>query len=251
MSSSIIQVERAEKIFSGGLKVLHGVSLAIARGERVALIGPNGAGKSTLLRCLAGLLPITGGSIGILDEHFSTQPSARQRRALRKRLGFVFQFHGLVRRTSALSNVVNGYLGQDIGWRAWHQALAPASLRAEALNALEAVGLEEKWNARADTLSGGQSQRVAIARAIVHKPELLIADEPAASLDPAAGAEVMTLFHRLAVERGSTLLFTTHDMDHALAYSDRVIALRQGRIVLDASSGSLKRCDLEPIFHGQ
>lgn len=249
MHSPIIQIDGAEKRFADGPAVLNGISLAIGAGERVALIGPNGAGKSTLLRCLAGLLPVSRGEIEILGERFSGSPSARQRKALRKRLGFVFQFHGLVRRTSALSNVVNGYLGQGTGWRTWHQVLAPAALRAEAHRALDAVGLAEKWNARADTLSGGQSQRVAIARAIVHKPDLLIADEPAASLDPAAGSEIMTLFHRLSGQHGNTLLFTTHDMDHALTYSDRVIALRNGRIALDARSADLNRTDLEPIFH--
>lgn len=250
MQEPLIRVAGLRKSFASGQTVLDQIHAEIAPGECVALIGPNGAGKSTLLRCLAGLIPLSGGEIRILGEKFSDSPTLRQRRALRRRLGFVFQFHGLVRRTSALSNVVNGFLGQGTGWRAWHQMLAPEPLRAAAHEALEAVGLGDRWNARADTLSGGQSQRVAIARAIVHEPDLLIADEPAASLDPAAGHEVMSLFRRLARERGSTLLFTTHDMDHALAYADRIIVLRRGRIVLDQASRALDRAALETYFHG-
>ncbi|MEP6149414.1 MAG: ATP-binding cassette domain-containing protein, partial [Nisaea sp.] len=187
MSSSIIKVRRAQKSFAPGKPILKDVTLDIRRGERVALIGANGAGKSTLLRCLAGLVPLSAGDVDILGETFSGSPSACQRKALRRQLGFVFQFHGLVRRTSALSNVVNGYLGQGLGMRVWHQMLAPHAVREDARAALDAVGLGDKWDARADTLSGGQSQRVAIARAIVHKPTLIIADEPAASLDPVAG----------------------------------------------------------------
>lgn len=250
MIDPIIQVRRAQKNFTPGMPILNGVSLDIRQGERVALIGANGAGKSTLLRCLAGLVPLSAGDVEILGETFSGSPSARQRKALRRQLGFVFQFHGLVRRTSALSNVVNGYLGQGHGMRAWHQMLAPHAVREEARTALEAVGLGEKWDARVDTLSGGQSQRVAIARAIVHKPALIIADEPAASLDPAAGSDIMTLFHRLAGSRGCTLLFTTHDMSHALSYADRVIALKTGTVMLDAANRDLTPADLEPVFHG-
>jgi phosphonate transport system ATP-binding protein len=250
MSASIVTVRHAQKSFAPGLPVLEDVTLDIGKGERVALIGANGAGKSTLLRCLAGLVPLSAGDVEILGERFSGSPSVRQQKALRRQLGFVFQFHGLVRRTSALSNVVNGYLGQGHGIRAWHQMLAPRAVRAEARAVLEAVGLGEKWNARADTLSGGQSQRVAIARAIVHKPALIIADEPAASLDPAAGGDIMTLFHRLAGSRGCTLLFTTHDMSHALSYADRVIALKAGTVMLDAASSDLSTTDLEPVFHG-
>jgi len=250
MSSSIIEVRRAQKSFTPGQPILKDVNLDIRQGERVALIGANGAGKSTLLRCLAGLVPLSAGDVDILGQTFSGSPSARQRKALRRQLGFVFQFHGLVRRTSALSNVVNGYLGQGHGMRAWHQMLASHAVREDARAALDAVGLGEKWNARADTLSGGQSQRVAIARAIVHKPALIIADEPAASLDPAAGGDIMTLFHRLAGARGCTLLFTTHDMSHALSYADRVIALKAGTVMLDTACTDLTIADLEPVFHG-
>lgn len=250
MSSHIIRAKSLSKRFADGPAVLDAASLDVCLGERVALIGSNGAGKSTLLRCLVGLIPISGGTVEILDQSFTVAPTRRQRAALRRRLGFVFQFHGLVGRTSALTNVVNGALGQGAGWRAWHQSIAPADLREDAMAALDAVGLADRATARADTLSGGQSQRVAIARALVHSPDLLIADEPAASLDPAAGLEIMALFTRLTVARGSTLVFTTHDMRHALDHADRVVALKAGRVLFDAPAADLAVADLEPVYHG-
>ena len=134
----MIEVEDLHKRF-GTIHAVNGVSLQVKRGEVLGFLGPNGAGKSTLLRCLAGLIPLSGGDVEILGETFSGNPSLRQRKALRRQLGFVFQFHGLVRRTSALSNVVNGYLGQGHGIRAWHQMLAPHTVRPEARAALEAV----------------------------------------------------------------------------------------------------------------
>ena len=249
-AAPLISAESVTKRFADGPAVLDGVTLAIRRGERVALLGANGAGKSTLLRALVGLIPITGGAVEILGQRFTRQPTARQRATLRRRLGFVFQFHGLVGRTSALSNVVNGAMGQGHGWRSWHQSLAPAALRDAALEALEAVGLADRATARADTLSGGQSQRVAIARAIVHGPDLLFADEPVASLDPAAGLDIMRLFTRLAAEQARTLVYTTHDMRHALEHADRIVALKAGRVVFDAAAADLSERDLEPIYRG-
>ncbi|WPZ33664.1 ATP-binding cassette domain-containing protein [Thalassobaculum sp. OXR-137] len=249
-AAPLIAAHAVCKRFADGPPVLDGVTLSIATGERVALLGANGAGKSTLLRALVGLIPITGGAVEILGQRFTELPSAKQRSVMRRRLGFVFQFHGLVGRTSALSNVVNGALGQGHGWRSWHQSLAPSSLRDAALEALDAVGLADRAAARADTLSGGQSQRVAIARAIVHGPDLLFADEPAASLDPAAGLDIMRLFARLAGEHRRTLVYTTHDMRHALEHADRIVALKAGQVVFDAAAGDLTERDLEPIYRG-
>lgn len=238
------------KSFADERRVLSDISLTFVPGEAVALVGANGAGKSTLLRCIVGLIPLTSGEVEIFGERFTRQPTIAQRRRLRRRLGFVFQFHGLVTRLSALSNVVHGALGGGAGFRAWHQALAPTRLRAEAMAALASVGLADRALTRAGELSGGQSQRVAIARAIVHKPRLLIADEPVASLDPAAGQEVMELFRGIARQGGQSLIYTTHNIEHALTYSDRVVALKGGRIVIDAPSAALTTGELEAIYRG-
>ncbi|TQF77891.1 ATP-binding cassette domain-containing protein [Elioraea sp. Yellowstone] len=216
----------------GRTAVLDGVSLSVRRGERVALIGANGAGKSTLLRCLVRLVEPDEGHTLLLGEPVG-RLGRRALTRLRRRVGFVFQRHNLVPRQSVLTNVVHGALGRA-GLLAVHQAVAPAALRAEAVACLDRVGLAALARQRADTLSGGQSQRVAIARALMQRPEVMLADEPVASLDPAAGEEVMALFATLTRQAGVTLLFTTHTMTHAIAYADRVVGLRGGRIVLDA-----------------
>ncbi|MEL6220184.1 MAG: ATP-binding cassette domain-containing protein [Pseudomonadota bacterium] len=243
----MIETRALAKRYGRGGPVLAGVDLRVAA-ERVALIGANGSGKSTLMKCLIGLLPLSGGSVEILGERFERVPSAAQRVALRQRTGFVFQSHSLVKRRSALSNVVHGMLGASGSWRAFCQATAPSAWRARAMAALSDVGLAERALERVDTLSGGQQQRVAIARALVRRPELLIADEPAASLDPKAGREVMELFVRLCQDHAITLLYSSHDMAHAVAYSDRVVGLAEGRVRLDSASAAVTAAALEASF---
>jgi len=226
--------------------VLRGLSLAVPRGELCALIGANGTGKSTLLRCLLRLVEPDSGMVEVLGRD-PRRLGGRELRALRARAGFVFQRHNLVPRLSALSNVVHGAIGRA-GARAWHQALAPQALRAEAMGCLAEVGLAELALRRADALSGGQSQRVAIARALMQRPDLLLADEPVASLDPAAGREVMELLSGLARRRGITVLFTTHHMEHATAFADRIVGLRGGAVALDRPAAAARPAELERFF---
>ena len=223
------------------------VSFRLARGEAVALVGANGSGKSTLLRCLMGLIPITGGTVKLLGCN-TKSASGGDLRALRAQVGLVSQKHNLVPRLSVLSNVVHGLLGQRPGLRHWSQALAPRSSREASLHALERVGLANFAQRRADRLSGGQSQRVAIARAIVGAPKVLFADEPCASLDPSAGEDVMELFFRLVRDQGVTVVFTSHNIEHALKYGDRVLGLAQGRLQLDATAASLGPSDLRGLY---
>lgn len=256
--SPIIRVTGLEKAYGRTPAVLHDVSLSILSGERVALIGSNGCGKSTLLKSLIGMHPITGGTVEILGEAFgpasstrrSGSPNAVQKARLRRQMGFVFQKHCLVRRLTVLSNVVHGLLGAPGSWRGFSHTTCPAAWRARAMEALESVNLTDKALSRADALSGGQQQRVAIARALVRDPSLLIADEPAASLDPASGADVMALFRALAEQTGISLLFTTHDMDHALDYATRIIALKAGTVFFDQPRKSVRRSDFEEVFNG-
>lgn len=246
----LISLTDVVKAYGSGRPILNGVSLSVHEGETVALIGPNGAGKSTLLKTLIGLNEATAGGLTVFGESLTRRDSRRQKARLRQQIGFVFQHHGLVMRLSAMSNVLHGKLGRKGGWRALHHSIAPAEWRAEAMTALTAVRLADKAGDRADQLSGGQAQRVAIARALIRKPRLFIADEPSASLDPAAGHEVMQTFADIAEQTKTTLVFTTHDMDHALSYARRVIALKNGRICLDAESRDLRTSDLEAVFHG-
>lgn len=241
-----VAVERIGKAF-GDTRIFSGVSFRLARGEAVALVGANGTGKSTMLRCLMGLIPVTEGKVVLLD-HDTTTLQGKAMRQLRARIGLVSQKHNLVPRLSVLSNVCHGLLGRHPGVRHWSHALAPETSRDAAMAALEKVGLGGFALRRADRLSGGQSQRVAIARAIVGKPEILIADEPCASLDPAAGEDVMDLFFQLARDEGVTVVFTSHNIAHALRYGDRVLGLANGALQLDATAASLNASDLRGLY---
>ena len=231
----------------GENQIFSNVSFRLSRGESVALIGANGTGKSTLLRCVMGLIPTTEGNVVLLGED-ATKADPRSLRALRSRTGLVSQKHNLVPRLSVLSNVIQGLLGRHPGVRHWSHVIAPAQSRDAAMRALEKVGLADFALRRADRLSGGQSQRVAIARAIVGNPEILIADEPCASLDPSAGEDVMELFFGLARQDKVTVVFTSHNIEHALRYGHRVLGLADGALKLDATATSLAASELRGLY---
>lgn len=246
-SEPVLVVRGLSKSFERGAPVLKDVHFQVASGQRVALIGANGAGKSTLLRCCMHLLPIDAGEVRLLGTALAGL-DARALRQVRAQVGFVFQKHNLVPRLSALTNVLHGALPRAPLAHAWFQSLAPLALRDEAMHCLDRVGLGAVALRRADKLSGGQSQRVAVARALMQRPRLIVADEPAASLDPVAGDEVMSLFSKLVRSEGLTMLFTSHDLVHAVKYADRVIALQHGEIVLDALSAHVDVADLRALY---
>ncbi|MEO1362282.1 MAG: ATP-binding cassette domain-containing protein [Pseudomonadota bacterium] len=231
----------------GDTSIFQNVSFGLSRGEAVAIVGANGTGKSTLLRCILGLIPADHGQIDVLGTDVGRARNA-QLRAMRAQIGLVSQKHNLVPRLSVLSNVVQGLLGRRPGIRHWSQTLAPAPSREAAMTALEKVGLAHLASRRADRLSGGQSQRVAIARALVGQPKILIADEPTASLDPAAGEDVMDLFFRLALQEGVTVVFISHNIEHALRYGDRVLGLADGQMKLDARAHNLSADALRGLY---
>lgn len=230
-----MQVQGLTKSFNG-VTVLSGVDLTLKRGGTVALLGSNGSGKSTMMRCCMRLIEPDSGTIAFFGETITGSPRSVVRQ-IRGRIGFVFQKHFLVPRASALTNVLHGVQSRRSGPRTWFQSLARPEDREEALHCLERVGLADFAAKRVDQLSGGQSQRVAIARALMQRPRLLMADEPAASLDPQAAEDVMGLFQHLAEDEGLTLIYTTHNLDHALAYSERVVVLRHGQVVHEGVSG--------------
>jgi len=241
-----LKVEALTKAF-GADPILRKVSFTVPRGEAVALIGSNGAGKSTLLRCCLRLIEPDSGSLRLLDEDLSAMKPGALRR-LRRRVGFVFQKHNLVPRQSALSNVLHGAIARSPSPCLWHQAIAPAAMREEALDCLDRVGLGHLAGRRADRLSGGQSQRVAIARTLMQRPDLVMADEPAASLDPVAAEEVMALLTDLMKRQGLTLVFTSHNLRHALDHADRVVGLRAGMIALDGPADRQDIVSLETVY---
>lgn len=231
----------------GDTTILDGLDLTIERGSAVAIIGANGTGKSTLLRTLIRLVEPTSGSVRMLGQDV-TALSGRDLVRLRARVGMVFQKHNLVPRVSALSNVVHGVQARDRGIRTWSQVFARSPVRDEAMACLDAVGLADKARQRADSLSGGQSQRVAVARMLMQRPEIVLADEPDASLDPRSGAEVMRLLFDLAKSKGLTLAFVSHRVEHAVAFADRVVGLADGRIVLDQPAAACDAAGLRAFF---
>jgi phosphonate transport system ATP-binding protein len=228
-------------------RVLDGVDLRVRPGEAVALIGSNGAGKSTLLKCLIRLIEPGSGEIDLLGEKVM-RLDRRALRRLRSRVGVVWQRHNLVPRLSAYSNVVHGVQARLSGPRGWLHSLAPAAVREEALHCLEQVGLADRALQRADSLSGGQSQRVAIARMLMQRPELVLADEPDASLDPQAGEEVMGLLHDLTRRSGLALVVVSHRLEHATAFSDRIVGLAGGKVAFDVPARSADPDALRDFF---
>lgn len=242
-----LAVDNLAVAYGGGPAIFSRVSFDIGRGDAVALIGANGAGKSTLLKCFLGFVQPTVGEVLLFGQPVGALRPRAQRR-LRSGIGFVAQRHNLVARLSVLSNVMHGLLATHPGPRHWMQALSPAAARLRALDALDRVGLADLALRRADSLSGGQSQRVAIARALVAEPRLILADEPAASLDPAASEEVMQVFREVVRDGSVTLLFTTHHVAHAVSYAQRVVGLREGRLALDAPSDGLSVGALDGLY---
>jgi phosphonate transport system ATP-binding protein len=240
-------IEGLSKSYHKRGTILQGVDLQLRSGESVALIGGNGSGKSTLLRCCLRLDEPDSGRIELLGANFSGLKGYRLRQ-LRGRIGMVWQCHNLVPRLSVLSNVVHGAQNRIGGFGAWLQGFASHSIRHEAYHYLEQVGLAHLAQRRADQLSGGESQRVAIARALMQRPEMFMADEPVASLDPKVGEEVMELFVERIREKRVTLLFVSHDLNHALRYGQRIIGLRNGRIELNAPVEDLDHATLRRLY---
>ncbi|GAB3125200.1 phosphonate ABC transporter ATP-binding protein [Glaciibacter psychrotolerans] len=244
-SNPIIDVTHVTKTF-GETTALAGASLTVDAGEIVVLLGLSGSGKSTLLRHLDGLEVPTNGSVTVLGEEVSSL-TGRRLRALRGRVGFVFQQFELVPSLTVLENVLTGALGRLRGPRLGLWSYSSA-LKLAALGHLDRVGLLERSYQRADTLSGGQQQRVAIARALMQDPEILLADEPVASLDPESSAQVMALIRQIAAESNLTVVCSLHQVDLALSWGDRIVGLRHGQVVLDTPTTNLSKAEVMEIY---
>jgi phosphonate transport system ATP-binding protein len=234
----------------GARRALDGVSLALGEGEMTALIGPSGSGKSTLLRAAAGLLPIDAGEGRIEAFGELVQDGGRiseHVRRIRARIGFIFQQFNLVARLSLFTNVALGLLGRIDPVRGL-LGLWPSAEKAAVMAALARVGLAEAAGQRADALSGGQQQRAAIARALVQRARAVFADEPVASLDPVAARRVMELLCDLNRTEGIGVFVSLHQVDYALRYCRRIIALKAGKIAYDGPPEGLGRDQLVDIY---
>ncbi|HUB15901.1 MAG TPA: phosphonate ABC transporter ATP-binding protein [Acetobacteraceae bacterium] len=232
-----------------GRLALDGATLTVAAGELVVVLGHNGSGKSTMLRCIAGLLRPTAGLVRVAGQEL-TRLSGRKLAEARMALGMIFQHGHLVRRRSVLANVLCGTLGRHRSVATSLGAL-PWSEAAFAAQCLDAVGLLRFARQRADTLSGGQAQRVAIARALAQRPHAVLADEPVASLDPEAAEEIMRLLRGLASRDGLPVVCVLHQPELARRYADRILGLRQGRMVFLEDAASITPGQVSALYEGQ
>ncbi|MEZ6017650.1 MAG: ATP-binding cassette domain-containing protein [Planctomycetota bacterium] len=232
-------------------QVLDGVSFTVSRGERVALLGASGSGKSTLLRVIDGLQPLSREDHGLVRISGRVLQGAtgmaRDARAMRRGIGLVFQQFQLAPQLDLLTNVLVGAVTREPLWRRVTRRFS-ARERALALRALEEVGLAGRAAQRTSTLSGGQQQRAAIARALVQGSELLLADEPVASLDPETARQILELLVGLQRERQATLVVSLHQVELARAYFERAIALRRGRVIFDGPTSALRGELIERIY---
>ena len=215
--------------FPDGVRALDDVSFDVPNGEFCVVLGRSGSGKTTLLRSVNGLTELDGGTVRLGE----TAMSRSTLRDIRRRVAMVHQSFDLVERASVAANVLSGAVAEAPAWRV-HLGWYPAHLRARACAVLHRVGLDEiHLPRRAAALSGGQQQRVGIARALLLDPEVILADEPVASLDPAISREILTLLRDVARERGATVLCSLHQTDLARDFADRIVGMRHGRVVFD------------------
>ena len=234
------------KRYPDGKLALADFNLNIEAGELVVVLGGNGGGKTTLLRCISRTLSPTAGEIWLNDTNLAALSGERLRQA-RLPLAMIWQQASLVRRRTVLSNVASGALGRYSGpWTALGGL--PAVERRAAYDYLSAVGLVALAGQRAGTLSGGQAQRVAIARALAQQPQVLLADEPVASLDPEAADDIMRLLRRLATQEQLAVLCVLHQVELAYSYADRVVGIRDGRIAFDRPCTELPRDIVRQLY---
>lgn len=245
-SQELLTVEGLTKSYDGKGKALQDVSLSLCRGEFVTVIGSSGAGKSTFLRCINRLIEADEGSISFNGREV-TGLSRRQLRETRRSIGMIFQHYNLVNRATAIENVLQGRLGYLSDFRGifgWYHEEEKRS----AFEMLDKMGLSGFAYQRADQLSGGQQQRVGIARALVQDPLLLLCDEPIASLDPKSSRVTMEMLRWAADELGVACLVNLHQVDYAIEYSDRIIALKKGRKVFDGTPDELDAKAIAEIY---
>lgn len=244
--SKEVEVRGLGKVYPDGTRALEDVSFSVESGEFAVVIGRSGAGKSTLLRCINGLVEPTSGEVYVGEHHLTGLGGGRLREARRK-VGFIFQQFNLVRRLTALENVLCGRLAGMPVLASCGRRFSKGD-RTEALECLERVGLAEKAHQRADTLSGGQQQRVGIARALAQNPRVILADEPVASLDPESSRVVMDTLRALSDEEGLAVICNLHQVELASSYADRIIGIRDGELMLDAPAPNVSQDEIDLVY---
>ena len=242
----MLRIENLVKQYKTGDQALKNVNLEVAKGQVMALIGPSGAGKSTLIRCVNRLVEPTSGKVFLGDLEL-THLGATDLRHARTRMGMIFQEYALVERLSVMENVLSGRLGYVGFWRSFFRKFPQSDIDA-AFNLLQRVGLDHMADKRADELSGGQRQRVGICRALIQNPEVLLVDEPTASLDPKTSRRIMRLICELCEERQLAAIINIHDVLLAQMFTRRIVGLQLGAIVFDGPPEDLSPEVLTRIY---
>ena len=242
----MIQFDHVSKVYPNGTVGLDDVNLTIQDGEFVAIIGRSGAGKSTLLRSVNRMHRITSGTLMVNGINVSTL-SGKSLRRFRRGIGMVFQSFNLVTRTTVIKNVLSACVPDMPFWRVL-LGIFRREDKMKALESLDKVGILDKAYIRADQLSGGQQQRVALARTLPQDPQIILADEPVAALDPVTARQVMQDFVRINKEMGISILLNIHHVELAIEYADRIIGIRAGRIVYDGPSKQVDQAVLNAIY---
>ena len=242
----MLRIEKLTKVFEDGTVALKDVSFEVDDGEFLVIIGLSGSGKSTLLRCINRLIEPTKGRV-IWNDVDVTAARGKELRRIRRQIGMIFQQFNLVRRSSVMTNVLSGRLGYANPWLSLAHRFSSAD-RKRAIAALERVGIAEKSTNRADQLSGGQQQRVAIARALMQEPNLMLADEPVASLDPVLSHSIMQYLELLNRQDGITVICSLHFLDLVHRYATRVVGLKDGEVVFDGSPKELTQARFEEVY---
>ena len=242
----LLAVAGLAKVYPTGKKALGGVDVVIDRPQLVAVIGSSGAGKSTFIRCINRLVEPSAGAVRLGGTDI-TRLGARELRRMRRQIGMIFQEYNLVERLTVMQNVLSGRLGYTGLLASLRYRFPPEDIQA-AFALLDRVGLDGYHNQRADALSGGQRQRVGIARALMQRPDLLLLDEPTASLDPKTSRQIMRLVRELVAERQTPAIINIHDVALARVHADRIIGMKDGLIVFDAEASALTDAALTRIY---
>lgn len=242
----MILFEHVNKTYENGFQALNNINLSIDQGEFVAIIGLSGAGKSTLIRTINRMHEISSGKLMVNNVDVSGL-KGKELRKFRRGIGMIFQSFNLVTRTTVIKNVLTAKVPDLPLWRTV-VGLFPKKDWIRALEALDQVGILNKAYARVDQLSGGQQQRVALARTLAQNPQIILADEPVASLDPITAKQVMTDFKKINQEMKITVLINIHHVELALQYADRVIGIKNGKIVFDGSKDLVTQEVLNEIY---
>jgi len=242
----MLRVQNLTKIYDGGVVALSDVSFEVPKSQFLAIIGLSGSGKSTLLRCINRLVEPTSGKV-LWDDLDITAAPEQELRAIRRRIGMVFQHFNLVHRSSVLTNVLAGRLGYvNPAWSLVNRF--PRADVEKAMRQLERVGIADKASNRADELSGGQQQRVGVARAMMQDPDMILADEPVASLDPVLAHSIMQYLEQINKQDGVMVLCSLHFLDLVHRYADRAIALNEGRLVFDGPPQEIDDARFKEIY---